>query len=408
MKKWTVFVAVLGGFLQSYVTCAIAGALCFICGEFCLSPWQEGIVASVILLGALVGSALSGSLADWLGRRTSLIFAAAIYFLTAIAVFLVSSFSGLLFLRFATGIGAGMTSILVPLYLAENAPPHQRGAIVASFQLSVTLGTLVAYLANLGLSHTESWRLMFALAAIPALFQLCALPFMPESPCFTKKMSAKDSPQWKTLLNPTFRYVLGIGIALCILQQFCGINGVIYFTPKIFAEAGFSSHQNALLPTLLIGIVNVFSTLLALFLIDKAGRRKLLLLSQAGLIAALFLLAFGLAFQFASLSLLSVLALIVYIAFFSIGLGPVTWVLISEIYPLSIRAKAIAVMTFLSWSSNALVVLTFPSLISIGIAFTFFLYAFISLFAFLLFYRIIPETKNKSLEELEKTLYRKK
>lgn len=400
-------IACIGGFLQSYVTCIIAGALLFIAKEFHLTPLQEGTGVGVILLGALVGSLGTGYLADRLGRRKSILLSALLYCLGSGAILFVFSFFWFLFFRFLTGLAVGMTSLLLPLYLAEIAPPARRGAFVTLYQTSITVGTLIAYLINFSLLSSEDWRMMLSLAALPAALQLAAFFFLPESP---KWLAREEVPteEKKTLFHPLFRWVLVLGIALSIFQQLTGINAVVYFTPKIFAEAGFASPKSMMLATLMIGVANFLATFYSIFLIDRVGRKKLILMSLLGVILSLisFVWAFTTEIRFADL--LAVLALMIYISSYSVGLGPVTWVVISEIYPLAIRAKAIAVMTFLSWLSNYGIVVSFPLLLSIfGSPLTFALYIALACIALLFFWRYLPETKGKSLEEIEVLLISK-
>ena len=382
----------------------------------------------MILLGALFGSISTGYFADRYGRRSVLFFSAILFVISNVPVLFISSLPALLLLRFVTGIAAGITSLSCPLYLAEIAPPTKRGAFVGSFQLAVTLGTLIAYALNLQFAESGSWRVMLFFTAVPAAFQAVALFFIPETPKWLfgsgqiEKGAAvlgslhtevdfpvhEEKPgalKWNSLFKPYFRKGLWIGICLVVLQQWCGINAIVYFAPSIFQNAGFADAKSAIGVTFGLGVANFISTLLALFLIDRLGRRILLLISQGGV--ALSLIFFTATCIFPGYSFLSVLSLIFYILTYAIGLGPIPWVVISEIYPLVIRAHGIAVMTFLSWLSNFLVVYTFPRFIaSWGAAWTFAIYTAISLIAFWIFYRIIPETKGKSLEEVELSLYR--
>lgn len=431
---WAAFIASLGGFLQSYVTCVIAGALCFICKEFSLSSLQEGFAASVILLGALLGTVICGYLADRLGRRLCLLIAAFLYLITSLPILLIETLPSLLILRFTIGIAVGMTSTLCPLYLAEIAPASKRGAFVTSFQFLVSLGTLAAYGVNLAFATSGNWRSMLALAAAASAFQGISLFFFPESPKWLVKvgenqkaglvlkklysdrslstpLSKETIPgiEWRELFNPSLRFILFLGLALSFLQQGCGINAVTYFTPKIFKEAGFETPNTAMIATLVIGIINLLSTFYSFFLVDKIGRRKLLIISQWGVAFCLAFLSLSFATHIEAIDLIAVIALMVYIGSYSLGLGPVIWVVLSEIYPSSIRAKALSIMTFFSWASNYLVVLTFPHLLSFtGISFTLLLYLVISAVALWIFYRYLPETKGKSLEELEKLAFSKR
>lgn len=418
---WAVLIASLGGFLQSYVTCAIAGSLAFIAGEFSLNAFHQGNLASIILFGALVGSSLSGFLADRCGRRFSLRLAALLFFLSSAAIFFVTSLSSLLALRFIAGLAAGITSILVPLYLAEIAPASKRGAFVTTFQFAVTIGTLVAYLINFVFESSGHWRAMLSFSAPIALFQLVALFFFPESPKWLfsrsrieegelvvdqlqseggREISSEKKGGLKDLLKKKFARILFVGFILSVFQQLSGINAVVYFAPKIFKEGGI---QEPMFSTLLVGVINIVATFISLFLIDRVGRKKLLLWSQLGVIISLFLIVLAFATESSLVDWLAVGGVLVYIASYSLGMGPITWVLISEIYPFQIRANAMAVMTFLSWLTNYCVVLCFPLILAgWGSTFAFSLYFLFGVVGLFLFFRFVPETKGKSLEEIER------
>jgi sugar porter (SP) family MFS transporter len=312
------------------------------------------------------------------------------------------------------------------MYLAEIAPSAKRGAYVTFFQFSVTIGTLVAYFVNLSTAKQGDWRMMFFIAVFPAAFQLIGFFFFPESPRWLLakgKMEKLEQAARQTgvelsevqnasvpkanekLFKAKFLLLLTIGFVLCASQQLSGVNAIVYFTPKIFAEAGYSDPQDAIFATVIVGVVNVLSTFLTIFVIDRFGRRKLLLISQIGVIVTLFFLMLSLATDIAFVDRFAALALILYIFSYSVGFGPIVWVLISEIFPLSVRAKALSFCTFISWISNYIVVLTFPHILAtIGSPSTFAIYGAITLLAFLFCLRKIPETRGKSLEELEKEL----
>ena len=368
---WSLFIAALGSFLQSYVTCIIAGALCFICSEFSLSSFQEGFAAGVILLGALLGAALSGILADKFGRRFCLRISAGLYILTSVLVYSTHSFNGLLALRFTTGLAVGITSMIIPLYLAEIALPAKRGVFVTSYQFAMTIGTLIAFWINYVYFSLGDWRKMFFLALPAACLQGVGLFFFPETPkwllgkgrvakaqeietrlCGTCSSTAtplqkEKESSWQQIFSPSFRFALLLGTVLCLFQQFSGINAIIYFTPKIFGEAGFESPKQAMLSTVIVGIVNVLATFASFFLIDRKGRRQLVLISQGGVLISLCILSGAFYIHSPWTHFLSVGGVVAFLGFFSLGIGPVTWVLVSEIYPFVIRAKSIAIMTFL-------------------------------------------------------------
>jgi len=426
---WAAFVGATGGFLQNYAISAIAGALLFIEKEFSLSPEKEGLAASIILLGALVGSLFAGSLADRYGRRTALCVASLIFLGSSLPFLFVTHFSVFILLRFLSGLAAGITSIICPLYLAEIAPSSLRGAFVTAFQFFITLGMVVAYVVNFAAAESGHWRFMLFFTAIPAALQASALFFVPESPrwlvgigkvdqgaAVLQSLHAEDDlsfrekkplakSDWRELLSPALRKALFIGASLVLLQQGCGITAIAYFTPKLIQRAGFSEIKAAIGITLALGITNSLITLLSLFLIDRLGRRTLLLWSQGGV--ALSLSLFTATFFVPGRPVLAVLTLVAFLIAFALGLGSIPWVLISEIYPLRIRARAIGIMLFLSWLSCFLIVFAFPRFLAfLGPAWTFTLYTAIACFGWGLFYRIIPETKGKTFEEIETALYR--
>lgn len=392
------FAAAAGGFLQSYSACAIAGALIFISREFALSPSQEGLAAGIILLGAMAGSFAAGYFADRWGRRLTLMGGAFLYLICNLPFAAMSHFSLFLLCRFATGIAVGMTSLTVPLYLAETAPAEKRGRIVSLYQLAVTLGTVAAYLMGWVFASSGNWRALFLCTAAPALIQGICLVFVPDSA--PVRFRPHHASPWKHLLSPLFRKEIWVGVLLVLFQQWGGINAIVYFTPLIFQEAGFRELSFAMIATFAMGVLNAAATLAALFLVDRTGRRALLLSSQAGASASLFLLSA--AFFFPSLQGCVPWAVISFMCFYAVGLGPIPWVLISEMYPLAIRAKAMSAMTLLSWFSNFAVVASFPSwLASWGFAPLFGLYALIGTAALICFWIYVPEMKGSKLDGAE-------
>jgi SP family galactose:H+ symporter-like MFS transporter len=424
--KLAVFAIVLGGFLFGYNTAVISGALEFLTQQFSLTIFQEGLAVSSILIGALVGALGAGALADRLGRRRATLATALVFIVGTWMVARASSFDMFLWGRLITGLGVGFSSLIAPLYLAEIAPPKSRGAFVAANQLAITVGILAAYAVDYLFAAESAWRSMFALALIPAAVQFLCILISPDSPDWLlahgykqkavaslkrlhlntplSDMKAVSAPQknigWKGLLKPTLRSVLLIGVLLSIFQQITGINTVIYYAPKIFQNAGVPS---ALFATMGVGLVNVLATIISVWLLDRWGRRPLLLISLSGMVVSLLVLSFAFFTASASIGLVSVLSLMSYVSFFAIGLGPIMWVVISEIYPLQVRGRAMGIATFANWLFNYLVSLTFLDLIEIlGSAGTFFLYAVIGICALLFIYRFIPEMKGKSLEEIEK------
>jgi MFS family permease len=397
---FSALIAALGGFLFGYNTSVISGALLFLSKEFALQPEKEGVLVSIILLGALLGSCTGGVITDRLGRRKTLILTGITYCIGTMGVALSKDVGMLLIGRFITGIGVGLGSMAVPLYLAETAPTRWRGALVSLNQLMITVGILAAYLINYAFSSSGNWRWMFGLAIIPTLFQIAGMCYLPESIHFSQE-ERKIRGKLSTIMR-----ALVIGILLSAFQQITGINAVIYYASKIFQMAGYTNASSATFVTIGIGIINVIATLLSVWLLDRKGRRWLLLLGIAGMALSLGLISTAFMTEWEAVDILAPISLMAYVAFFAIGLGPVPWVILSEIYPLSLRGRAMGVATFANWLCNYLVALTFLDLVSgIGSGGAFAIYAFLSVIAFFFVLRFIPETKGKTLEEIQQSLY---
>ena len=429
--------AALGGLLFGYDTGVISGALLFLQKDFSLTSTMSGVVTSVALLGAVLGAASGGPLADRLGRRAVMLGTAVIFIAGALIAALAASLVTLLAGRLLVGIGIGVASFVAPLYIAEIAPADRRGALVSLNQLAITVGILLSYLAGYGLSAAGLWRWMFGLGAVPGAVLLLAMLALPETPrwlaghgrteearAVLRRAVASETdveaelavlrrdltreghdPGWRGLAEGAVRLPLVIGVGLAILQQITGINTVIYYAPMIFQAAGFVSASASILATAGIGVVNVLMTLVAIRLIDRRGRRGLLLWGLAGMAASLVVLAAGFAFGAASgaLGMLTTAALTAYVGFFAIGLGPVFWLLISEIFPLYIRGRAMGVATVANWGFNLIVALTFLDLIdAAGRPATFLIYAGLSVAGWIFTWALVPETRGRTLETIER------
>ena len=429
-----------GGLLFGYDTGVISGALLFIKEDLGpLSDFVQGLIVSFLLVGAVVGALSGGPLTDRFGRRWTAMLAAIIFAVGALIVALTPTVVILIFGRFVLGLGVGLASLVVPLYIAEIAPPDTRGALVSLNQLMITIGILVSYLVGVAFTPIEGWRWMFAVAIIPAMVLGIGMFFLPETPrwlyengfaerarAVLRRTLAGDDAEvereieeiekirrveeeqervgYAELLKPFIRPALIIGIGLAIFQQITGINTVIYYAPTTLEAAGFSAGGAIVATSLGVGVVNVGFTILSLYLIDRLGRRPLLLIGVAGMVVSLFLL--GLVFKLGadspSLGILATVCLGLYIASFAISLGPVFWLMISEIYPLNVRGKAMSVASLANWGSNFLVSLTFLLLISaFGQTGTFWLYAAIGVITWLFVYFLVPETKGRTLEQIE-------
>jgi SP family galactose:H+ symporter-like MFS transporter len=424
-SPYLLFVVIVGGI--------ISGALIFLTPSFHLKIVDQGMVVSIILIGGLVGALFAGSLADKIGRKRTIALTSSLFIFGAAIISLSNSYEVLLLGRFISGIGVGIISLCAPLYLAEVSPPHFRGSFVSLYQLFLAFGILFSFAINYFFAANAQWRWMFAIGIFPALLQMVALFFLPETPAWLfscgKEKLAMDTLQllrkdkgwmkqidemksaakpgkmgkWKDLFSTKMRFILLVGFTLSALQQVTGINTVIFYAPKIFGTAGFESTTGAIVATIGIGLINVLATGLSTWLLDRVGRRILLLIGVAGMAVSLGLLSVAFFTASSLIGNLSVISLMAYVAFFAIGIGPITWVILSEIYPMKIRGKAMTVAIFINWAFNYLVSLTFLNLIgTLGAQGAFLLYALISAFAFWFIYRFIPETQGKSLEEIER------
>src|SRR6266446_1232459 len=428
-------IAALGGLLFGYDTGVISGALIFIKREFGLTTAAEEIVVSGVLLGATIGAIAGGKAADLFGRRRVLLVTAAIFGVGALASGVAPSPAILILSRVVLGLAIGLASTNVPVYLSEVAPPHARGWVVSLFQLAVTIGIVVAYLTDYAFAGIEGWRWMLGLAVAPALVFGIGMFFLPETPRWLvhgghhevahrvlvrireladvsvemEEIKASlaqqtESGRWVDLLSRQVRPALVVGLGLAIFQQVTGINTVIYYAPKILQAAGFNSASGTILATAGVGVVNVGMTIIAMFLVDRAGRRPLLLVGIAGMIVTLGVL--GLSFRISNpsgqLAWIAVICLMGYVASFAISLGPIFWLLIAEIYPLRIRGLAERTAATFNWGSNFIVSLTFLTLVEkLGASSTFLLYALASVASWLFAYYLVPETKGRTLEQIE-------
>jgi sugar porter (SP) family MFS transporter len=425
-------IAALCGLLFGYDTGVISGALLFLKRDFNLSPWLQGVVTGAVLGGATLGAGLSGRLADRFGRRRMVIAVAILFFIASLLTGLAPNVTWLVVGRILVGLAIGVCSYTAPLYISEISPARNRGALVSMNQLLITVGILVSYLTDYALAEGEHWRWMFALAAIPAVVLGIGMVFLPESPRWLvsvgkrelarqvlgKVRSSEEADEelelieshnegqevrWTELFRLEYRPALIVGIGLAIFQQITGINTIIYYAPTIFQLAGFSSAAQSILATAGVGLVNVLLTILSVRLLDRTGRRPLLLIGIAGMIASLTVLGlvFLLGAHSPALGWLAVGGVMLYVASFAISLGPIFWLLISEIYPLRIRGVAMGVATMANWGFNLLVALTFLLLIeSFGAAYTFWIYAAVSVGSWIFSYRLVPETKGRTLEEI--------
>ena len=426
-------ISAFGGMLFGYDTGVISGAILFISKDFSLTQLQVEIVVSCVLIGALIGAMTGGVLADRFGRRRVIIATATLFVGGAIVTALSPTFTLLISGRIIVGTAIGVASFTTPLYISEVSPVKIRGRLVSINQVALTSGIVISYLVDYALADIQGWRWMFGLAAVPAAILAVGMFWLPESPRWLVSKNLIDSARtvlerirrtkdvgtelddiqsslavqsggWRDLFTPLIRPALIVGVGLAILQQITGINTVIYYAPMIFEFTGAKSASASILATIGVGVVNVAMTVVALLLVDRVGRRPLLLIGLTGMIIGLGVL--GLAFQLPSLSgslgWIAEISLMLYVGAFAIGLGPVFWLLISEIYPLKIRGVAMSVATSANWGANLFVALTFLTLIqATGRSSTFWIYGLVGIGAWLFTWFYVPETKGRSLEDIE-------
>ena len=422
--------AAVGGLLFGYDTSVISGAILFVRKEFRLSSFETEMAVSVVLAGAALGAGSAGYFADRFGRKPVLAANAVIFGVFAVATGLAKGLGLFLLARFVVGLAVGVASMITPLYIAELAPARIRGAFVTLNQLAIVTGIVVAYYIDFLLSHAGNWRAMFMSAVAPSVVLLIALVFLPESPRWLAtqgrlagalgilsrietteeaerdlqellQVTQRDNLSFRDLFSGRFRRPLLVGILLAIFQQITGVNTIIYYTPTILQMAGFQSASSAILATVLVGADNLIFTLISLLLLDRVGRRPLLMLGIAGMGVSLAHLGylFGPSHVARTGILIDVVA---YLASFAIGLGPIFWLLISEIYPTTVRGQAMSLATVVIWISDLLVTVTFLTLVErLGARGSFWLYAIACVAAFIFSARMVPETKGRTLEEIE-------
>ena len=430
------FISALGGYLFGFDFAVISGALPFLRKEFALDPVWEGFLTGSLALGCIVGCIIAGRIAEKYGRKPGLMVAAFIFAVSSLGIAFSTGLTYFIILRFAAGIGVGMASMLCPMYIAEISPAQVRGRNVAINQLTVVLGILITNLCNYFLADSgdNAWRWMFGLGTVPAAVFLLGVIALPESPrwlikagrhtdaekvlykigsegfvtstqqAIEKSLSGVKKQSYRAVFEKSVRPAVLIGITLAVFQQFCGINVVFNYTSTIFASVGSSLNQQ-LFETVSIGIVNLVFTLLAMWQVDKLGRKPLMLIGSLGLSIFYIVLAYLLQNHLAA-GLVSIFVLLA-ISTYALSLAPITWVLISEIFPNKIRGAASTVAIVSLWAAYFILVFTFPILAKmLGTYGPFYMYAVICFLGFLFVLKKVRETKGQTLEELEENLIR--
>src|SRR5580700_7890723 len=423
-------VAAIGGLLFGFDTAVINGAIVFLKSQFGLSDSQTEIAASSLLLGCVVGASLAAFTSDRFGRKRVLIAAAALFTVSSLGSALPRNLIQFVMARVLGGLAIGIASTLSPLYIAEISPAKSRGLMVSLNQLAIVIGILLSYSVNYLLTGAgpTNWRWMFASAAVPSICFLIALLFISESPRwlvqqdreseakhFLSKMVGSEAASREinairdaiaaesgNLFDPSFRRPIVVAIFIALFSQFTGINTIIYYGALVFLEhVPHQTSATALWANVMIGAINFIATILGMSLIDRAGRKPLLMSAFAGM--ALSLVAVSAAIHFQAAGAIVLIFILTYVACFAVGVGTGTWVLMSEICPTRVRGRAMSVATVFLWCGTLLVTLTFLSLVNLFTASgVFLLYAMVSIAAFLFVWRGVPETRGKTLEEIEK------
>ena len=434
-------IAAMGGLLFGFDTGVISGALPFLKDYWKLSDASIEWITTSVLVGAVLGAITSGKLSDFLGRKKMIIINAVIFAVGALGCAFAWTIEVLIIMRIIIGIAIGITSYVVPMYIAEISPSRRRGSLVTLNQLMITIGILVSYVTGYWLSNDadlESWRWMFLIGLFPALVLLIGMFFLPETPRWLmiknrweegkKVLLRVEDPDRveqtlsdlrqeieffsqhkasaKEVFKPWLRPALIITVGIFFFQQFSGVNTIIYYSPIIFQMAGIVSNTESILPSIIIGGVNVLACFVSVLLLDRVGRRKLYMIGISGMIPSIAML--GICFYFkdalgASLPVFAVLSIVFYIIFIAISLAPLGWLLISEVFPLNVRGVGMSIGSLSHWGFNAIIAFTFLKLVnSIGIATTFWFYSFICIVGLIWGLYYIPETKGKSLEDIEK------
>jgi sugar porter (SP) family MFS transporter len=447
----TALIVALGGFLMGFDVSVVSGVVRFVEAEFALGPLQIGWVVSSLSLTAAIGMLASGPLSDRLGRRPVLQIAAVLFAVSAIASAVAPDYVTLVIARMLGGFGVGAALIVAPMYIAEMAPPASRGRFVSFNQLNIVVGISAAFFSNYliltlgesGAAWTESlrlgewnWRWMLGIETLPAVAYLLALSAVPESPRWLA-MRGRDAEatevlgrvagegavavlrevqesiaaeaklgraSWRVLLHPSLRLVMTIGIVIGVMQQVSGINAVFFYAPMIFEKSGIGTNA-AFMQAALVGLVNLVFTVVALAVIDRFGRRPLLTLGLSGIAACMLLLAWAFSAGDDANPRLILFAILGFVASFAVSLGPVMWVLFSELFPNRVRGVAISFVGLVNSATAFVVTLVFPwQLQSLGSSMTFLIYGVFAVAGLAFVMRVLPETKGRSLEELETLL----
>ncbi|WP_340296945.1 sugar porter family MFS transporter [Staphylococcus coagulans] len=433
-KKLIFFIGALGGLLYGYDMGVISGALLYLKNDIHLNPFTEGLVVSSMLVGAIFGSGFSGPLSEKLGRRRLVFIISIVFIIGALILASAPSMEVLVIGRLVIGFAVGGSTAIVPVYLSELAPTEARGSLSSLNQLMITIGILSSYLVNYAFAPIEGWRWMLGLAVVPSLILMIGVIFMPESPRWLlekrgekaardvmkltypaseidgeienmKKINAISDSTWTVLKSPWLLSTIIIGSVFALLQQLIGINAIIYYAPKIFAKAGLGD-STAILSTVGIGVVNVLVTIVAIFIIDKVDRKKLLVIGNIGMVASLLIMSILIwVMGVNSAAWIMMICLTTFIIFFGISWGPILWVMLPELFPMRARGAATGIAALVLSIGSLLVAQLFPLLTEVlEIQEVFLIFAVIGVIALFFVVKFLPETRGRSLEQIEADL----
>ncbi|WP_100004578.1 sugar porter family MFS transporter [Staphylococcus pseudintermedius] len=433
-KKMIFFIGALGGLLYGYDMGVISGALLYLKDDIPLNAYTEGLVVSSMLVGAIVGAGLSGPLSEKLGRRRLVFMISIVFIIGALILALAPTMEILVLGRVIIGLAVGGSTAIVPVYLSELAPTDARGSLSSLNQLMITIGILASYLVNYAFAPIEGWRWMLGLAVVPSVILMIGVIFMPESPRWLlekrgekaardvmkltypaseidheienmKKINQIADNTWTVLKSPWLLSTIIIGSVFALLQQLIGINAIIYYAPKTFATAGFGE-STAILSTVGIGVVNVLVTIFAISIIDKIDRKKLLVIGNIGMVASLLIMsALIWLIGVNSAAWIILLCLTTFIIFFGVSWGPVLWVMLPELFPMRARGAATGIAALVLSIGSLLVAQFFPVLTDVlQVQQVFLIFAVIGIIAMIFVIKFLPETRGRSLEQIEQDL----
>ncbi|MGJ5699282.1 sugar porter family MFS transporter [Staphylococcus chromogenes] len=433
-KKLIFFIGALGGLLYGYDMGVISGALLYLKNDIPLTPNMQGLVVASMLFGAIFGSGFSGPLSEKLGRRRLVFIISIIFIVGTLVLALAPTVEIVVLGRFIIGLAVGGSTAIVPVYLSELAPTDARGSLSSLNQLMITIGILSSYLVNYALSPFEAWRWMLGLAVVPSFILMIGVIFMPESPRWLlekrgekaardvmkltypdheidieianmKKISSISESTWDVLKSPWLRTTIIIGSVFALLQQLIGINAIIHYAPTIFHKAGLGDSAS-ILSTVGIGVVNVLVTIVAILIIDKIDRKKLLMMGNLGMVFSLLAMSLLIWLLGVDASVwIIIVCLALFIVFFGLSWGPVLWVMLPELFPMRARGAATGIAALVLSIGSLLVAYLFPIISSVlNVQQVFLIFAVIGIIAFFFVMKFLPETRGRSLEQIEADL----